>query len=39
MAEEEWCSHGHLAKSQRDVPEPRLWVMEFLHQCDAVVPG
>ncbi len=39
MAEEEWCSHGPLAKSQSGVPEPRFWVMELLHQCDAVVPG
>ncbi len=39
MAEEEWGGDGPLAESQSGVPEPRLCVMEFLHQCDAVVPG
>ena len=39
MAEEERGCDGPLAKSESGVPEPRLWVMELLHQCDAVVPG
>ncbi len=39
MAEEERGCDGPLAKNERGVPEPRPWVMELLHQCDAVVPG
>jgi len=39
MAEEEWGGDGPLAKTESGVPEPRLWVIELLHQCDAVGPG